>query len=81
MVTPDEVSLAYLIFVMSGLVPELALVSSAAASWPTWWQVVSELALFLAVASVIGGALTYIAVVRPVLRATEGAETFEDVLA
>jgi hypothetical protein len=25
--------------------------------------------------------LTYLAVVRPVLRATEGAETFEDVLA
>ena len=51
---------------MSGLVPELALMSSAAASWPTWWQVVTEFALFLAVASVIGGALTYLAVVRPV---------------
>ena len=51
--------------------PELALVYSAAASWPTWWQVVTGFALFLAVASVIGGALTYLAVVRPVLRATE----------
>ncbi|MDT7597559.1 MAG: hypothetical protein QOJ06_3105 [Pseudonocardiales bacterium] len=51
--------------------PKLALVSSAAASWPTWWRVVTEFAFFLAVASVIGGTLTYLAVVRPVLRATE----------
>lgn len=47
------------------------MVSSAVASWPAWWRVVTEFAFFLAVASVIGGTLTYLAVVRPVLRATE----------
>ncbi len=56
---------------MGGLGPELAVVSSAATSWPAWWRVVTEFAFFLGVASVIGGTLTYLAVVRPVLRATE----------
>ncbi len=67
-------------FVMSGLVPELALVSSAAASWPAWWRVLSEFAYFLAVASVIGGTATYLAVVRPVLRAKEMAIEDADVV-
>jgi copper transport protein len=71
--------------IVSGLVPELVLVSSAAAWWPAWWpawwRVLSEFAYFLAVASVIGGTLTYLAVVRPVLRATEmGIEAASDVV-
>jgi copper transport protein len=49
----------------------MALVSAAAASWPAWWRVLSGFAYFLAVAAVIGGTLTYLAVVRPVLRTKE----------
>lgn len=56
---------------MGGFVPEVALAPSVAASWPTWWRVLSELAYFVALASVIGGTLTYLAVVRPALRATQ----------
>jgi copper transport protein len=49
--------------------------SPVAASWPAWWRVLSEFFYFLAVASVVGGTLTYLTVVRPVLRAKEmGAE-------
>lgn len=58
----------------------MALVSSAAASWPAWWRVLSEFAYFVAVASVIGGTLTYLAVVRPVLRAKEMAIEDADVV-
>ncbi|MGH3766028.1 MAG: CopD family protein [Pseudonocardiaceae bacterium] len=43
----------------------------AAASWPAWWRVLSELAYFVALASVIGGTVTYLGVVRPVLGASE----------
>ncbi|MGH3721403.1 MAG: CopD family protein [Pseudonocardiaceae bacterium] len=42
-----------------------------AASWPAWWRVLSTFAYFVALASVIGGTLTYLVVVRPVLRAKE----------
>jgi copper transport protein len=57
--------------IMGGVVPELSLISPVAASSPAWWRVLSEFAYFLALASVIGGTLTYLAVVRPVLRAKE----------
>jgi copper transport protein len=57
--------------VMSGLVPELAFVSSVSASWPAWWQALSEFAYFATLASVIGGTVTYLTVVRPILRAKE----------
>ncbi len=57
--------------VMTDLPLELALVPPPAASWPAWWRVLSGFAYFLALASVIGGTLTYLAVVRPVLRAKE----------
>jgi copper transport protein len=66
--------------VMSGLVPELALVPSVAASWPAWWRVLSELAYFIALASVIGGTLTYLAVVRPVLGAKDSVIEDADVV-
>jgi putative copper export protein len=65
---------------MSGLVPELALVPSVAASWPAWWRVLSELAYFVALASVIGGTLTYLAVVRPVLGAKDSVIEDADVV-
>ena len=41
----------------------------AEAAMPPWWRVFSEVAYFAALAAVIGGALVYLAVVRPVLRA------------
>jgi putative copper export protein len=56
---------------MGVFVSELALVPPVAASWPAWWRVLSVFAYFVAVAAVIGGTLTYLAVVRPVLRAKE----------
>jgi putative copper export protein len=56
---------------MSVLLPDLVLVAPAAASWPAWWRVLSEWAYFVALASVIGGPVTYLSVVRPVLRARQ----------
>jgi len=40
----------------------------AEAAMPPWWRVFSEVAYFAALAAVIGGAVVYLAVVRPVLR-------------
>jgi copper transport protein len=56
---------------MGVLVSKLALAPPVAASWPAWWRVLSVFAYFVALASVMGGTLTYLAVVRPVLRAKE----------
>jgi copper transport protein len=55
--------------IMGDFVSVVALTPPVATSWPAWWRVLSELAYFVALAAVIGGALTYLAVVRPVLRA------------
>jgi copper transport protein len=41
--------------------------AAAEAAIPPWWRVGSEVAYFAALAAVIGGALVYLAVVRPVL--------------
>lgn len=43
------------------------------AAIPSWWRVLSEVAYFAALASVIGGALVYLTVVRPVLRTSVDA--------
>ncbi|MGH3827195.1 MAG: copper resistance D family protein [Pseudonocardiaceae bacterium] len=64
---------------MSDLGPELVLVSSAATSWPAWWRILSEFAYFVTLASVMGGTLTYLTVVRPVLRAKESGIEDADV--
>jgi putative copper export protein len=53
---------------MGDFAADLAPASQAAASWPAWWQVLSEFAYFVSLASVLGGTLTYLVVVRPVLR-------------
>ena len=55
---------------MGDFIVDLAPASQAAASWPAWWRVLSGFVYFAALASVIGGTLTYLVVVRPVLRAT-----------
>jgi copper transport protein len=68
-----------LMSVMGVLVTGLALAPRAAVSWPAWWRVLSEWAYFVALASVIGGTLTYLAVVRPVLRAKEAGIEDTDV--
>lgn len=65
--------------VMSVLVPKLAVVSSAVASWPAWWRVLSEFAYFVTLASVMGGTLTYLTVVSPVLRVKESGIEDADV--
>jgi copper transport protein len=57
--------------IMGDLLLELVLVPPVAASWPAWWRVLTELAYFLALASVVGGTVTYLAVLRPVLRTTQ----------
>jgi copper transport protein len=57
--------------IMGDLLLEMALVPPVAASWPAWWRVLTELAYFLALASVVGGTVTYLAVLRSVLRTTE----------
>ncbi|MGH3671915.1 MAG: CopD family protein [Pseudonocardiaceae bacterium] len=56
---------------MGDLIAHLAPAAPAATSWPAWWRVQSGFAYFISLASVIGGALTYLVVVRPVLRAKE----------
>ncbi|MGH8919941.1 MAG: hypothetical protein ACRD0H_16690, partial [Actinomycetes bacterium] len=66
--------------VMVDLFPCLALAQFVAASWPAWWRVLSVFAYFVAVALVIGGTLTYLAVVRPVLRARESGIEDADVV-
>lgn len=55
---------------MGDFIADLAPASQAVASWPAWWRVLSGFAYFATLASVIGGTLTYLVVVRPVLRAT-----------
>jgi copper transport protein len=57
--------------VMGVFVPGLVSAPPVAASWPAWWRVLSEFAYLVALASVLGGTLTYLAVVRPVLRAKQ----------
>lgn len=69
-----------LMSVMSELVPVMALAVSAPAPWPAWSRVLSVFAYFVAVASVIGGTVTYLAVVRPVLRATDAGIDAADVV-
>lgn len=66
--------------IMGDLVPAMALAPPVAASWPAWWRVLSELVYFLALASVIGGTVTYLAVLRPVLRTMESGVEDADVV-
>jgi copper transport protein len=56
---------------MGDFVLKVALAAPTAASWPAWWRVLSELVYFLALTAAIGGTLTYLTVVRPVLRTKE----------
>ncbi|MGH3870937.1 MAG: CopD family protein [Pseudonocardiaceae bacterium] len=65
---------------MGVLVLESALAQPTAASWPAWWRVLSLFAYFVAVALVVGGTLTYLVVVRPVLRARESGLEDGDVV-
>jgi copper transport protein len=65
---------------MSDLLPAMTLAASAPASWPAWSRVLGVFAYFAAVASVIGGTLTYLAVVRPVLRAKDAGIDNADVV-
>ncbi|MFC0434754.1 copper resistance D family protein [Kutzneria buriramensis] len=47
----------------------MTLLSTAVPAMPPWWRVSTEIAYFAALAAVIGGAVAYLTVVRPVLRA------------
>jgi copper transport protein len=66
--------------IMGDLIRTVALVPPVAASWPAWWRVLSELTYFLGLAAVIGGTVTYLAVLRPVLRTTERGIDDADVI-
>ncbi|HET9255668.1 MAG TPA: CopD family protein [Pseudonocardiaceae bacterium] len=65
---------------MGFLFVNLAPTAPTPASWPAWWRVAGELGYFAALAVVIGGTLTYLAVVRPVLRATDRMSEDTDAL-
>jgi copper transport protein len=56
-----------------------ALAAPASATLPPWWRVVSEVAYFVALFAVIGGALLYLFVLRPVLRTDVDAADRETV--
>ena len=54
--------------------PLAASAAPAATALPAWWRVFTEVGYFVALFAVIGGSLTYLAVVRPVSRTDIDAE-------
>jgi putative copper export protein len=66
--------------IMGVFLPDMALAPPVAASWSAWWRVLSELVYFLALAAVIGGTVTYLTVLRPVLRTQEREIKVADVI-